>query len=61
GGSDNSGFPMRSDVTGAAKRKIILSSPPGFYPKEDGERRRKTIRGNVISQEIVQINTIIVR
>ena len=61
GGSDNSGFPMRPDVTGAAKRKILLSSPPGFHPKEDGERRRKTVRGNVISQEIVQINTIIVR
>ena len=52
---------MRPDVTGAAKRKILLSSPPGFHPKEDGERRRKTVRGNVISQEIVQINTIIVR
>ncbi|MCH4814593.1 MAG: 30S ribosomal protein S6e [Saccharolobus sp.] len=61
GGSDNSGFPMRFDVTGAAKRKILLSGPPGFYPNEDGERRRKTIRGNTISQEIVQINTIIVR
>ncbi|WP_338600951.1 30S ribosomal protein S6e [Sulfolobus tengchongensis] len=61
GGSDNSGFPMRFDVTGAAKRKILISGPPGFHPKEDGERRRKTIRGNMISQEIVQVNTIIVR
>ncbi|AAK40739.1 30S ribosomal protein S6e [Saccharolobus solfataricus] len=61
GGSDNSGFPMRFDVIGAAKRKILLSGPPGFYPNENGERRRKTIRGNTISQEIVQINTIIVR
>ncbi|MCY0860222.1 MAG: 30S ribosomal protein S6e [Sulfolobaceae archaeon] len=61
GGSDNSGFPMRYDVSGPAKRKILLSGPPGFYPDEDGERRRKTIRGNTISTEVVQINTIIVR
>ena len=61
GGSDNSGFPMRPDVQGAAKRQILLSGPPGFWPKEDGERRRKTIRGNTISPELVQINTVIVR
>jgi len=61
GGSDNSGFPMRPDVQGAAKRAILLSGPPGFWPKEDGERRRKTVRGNTISPEIVQVNVVIVR
>ncbi len=61
GGSDNSGFPMRFDVTGSAKRKILLSGPPGFYPEEDGQRRRRTVRGNMISQDIVQVNTIIIR
>ncbi|QIW23231.1 30S ribosomal protein S6e [Sulfolobus sp. S-194] len=61
GGSDNSGFPMRYDVPGGAKRKILLSGPPGFYPEEDGMRRKKTVRGNMITQDIVQINTIIIR
>jgi len=61
GGSDNSGFPMRFDVTGGAKRKLLLSGPPGFHPEEDGERRKKTVRGNMITPEIVQINTVIVR
>lgn len=61
GGSDSSGFPMRADVTGASKRRVLLSDPPGFHPVEDGERRRKMIRGNTISPEIVQITTIIVR
>ena len=61
GGTDNSGFPMRFDVPGGAKRKLLLSGPPGFYPKEDGERRKKTVRGNMITPEIVQINTVIVR
>ncbi|BCS91928.1 MAG: 30S ribosomal protein S6e [Metallosphaera javensis (ex Sakai et al. 2022)] len=61
GGSDNTGFPMRPDVQGAAKRRILLAGPPGFIPSEDGERRRKVVRGNVISPENVQINCIIVR
>ncbi|TRM83231.1 30S ribosomal protein S6e [Sulfolobus sp. F3] len=61
GGSDNSGFAMRFDVTGSAKRKILLSGPPGFYPEEDGQRRRRTVRGNMISQDVVQVNTIIIR
>jgi len=60
GGSDNSGFPMRPDISGGVKKRVLLSSPPGFRPKEDGERRRKTVRGNVIVEDIVQVNTVIV-
>ncbi|BFH73431.1 30S ribosomal protein S6e [Sulfurisphaera javensis] len=61
GGSDNSGFPMRFDVPGGAKRRLLLSGPPGFYPDEDGIRKKKTVRGNMITQDIVQINSIIIR
>ncbi|BCU67250.1 30S ribosomal protein S6e [Sulfolobales archaeon HS-7] len=61
GGSDNSGFPMRSDVLGGVKKKILLSGPPGYYPAKPGERRRKLVRGNLITPDIVQINTVIVR
>jgi len=32
----------------------------GFHSKRQGERRRKTLRGNVITEEIVQINMKIV-
>ncbi|MCQ8892407.1 MAG: 30S ribosomal protein S6e, partial [Candidatus Methanosuratincola sp.] len=46
GGTDRSGIPMRSDVPGGSKRKLLLSSPPGFKPREDGERKRKLVRGN---------------
>jgi hypothetical protein len=28
----------------------------GFHPKREGERQRKTIRGSVITEEIVQVN-----
>ncbi|MCE4600649.1 MAG: 30S ribosomal protein S6e [Desulfurococcales archaeon] len=48
GGSDATGFPMHPGVPGSAKRKILLSGPPGFKPREKGERRRKTVRGRMI-------------
>ena len=60
GGSDNSGFPMLPSIPGPVKKKVLLSGPPGFHPREKGERRRKTVRGNTISHDIVQINTVIV-
>ncbi|RLF24403.1 MAG: 30S ribosomal protein S6e [Thermoprotei archaeon] len=60
GGSDRSGFPMHPGITGGGKRRILLSGPPGFHPRRKGERRRKTVRGNVITEDIVQINTVIV-
>jgi len=32
----------------------------GFHPSKPGERKRKTLRGNVITESIVQINMKIV-
>ncbi len=60
GGSDSSGFPMRPDIHGGVKKRVLLSGPPGFHPREKGERRRKMVRGNTITEDIVQINTVIV-
>ncbi|MCL2135548.1 MAG: 30S ribosomal protein S6e [Candidatus Bathyarchaeota archaeon] len=60
GGSDTDGVPMRGDVHGGIRRQVVLSSGAGFKPKREGERRRKTVRGNIITDEIVQINLKIV-
>ncbi len=60
GGSDNSGFPMRPDVHGGVKKRVLISGPPGFHPREKGERRRKMVRGNTITADIVQVNAKIV-
>ncbi len=59
GGTDNSGFPMRPDIHGGVKKRVLLSGPPGFHPREKGERRRKMVRGNMVTEDIVQINTVI--
>jgi len=60
GGSDKDGFPMRPNVHGGVRRDVVLSGGVGFNPKREGERRRKRVRGNVITDEIVQINMKIV-
>jgi len=56
GGSDKSGFPMRPDVHGGIKKKILLGRGVGFKPSQKSIRRRKTIRGNIITDDIAQIN-----
>ena len=60
GGSDRDGVPMRANVHGGVRRNVVLSGGVGFNPHDRGERRRKTVRGNVITDEIVQINTKII-
>jgi small subunit ribosomal protein S6e len=60
GGSDKDGVPMRPSVHGGVRRNVVLSGGVGFNPKKKGERKRKAVRGNVITDEIVQINTKIV-
>ncbi len=60
GGSDKSGVPMRADVHGAVKRYVLLTKGTGLRDARKGERRRKLVRGNVISEEIYQINALLV-
>ena len=60
GGSDKDGFPMRPSVHGGVRRRVILSGGVGFNAQDEGMRKRKTVRGNVITDDIVQINLKIV-
>ena len=56
GGSDKSGVPMRNDIHGSARKYILLSKGVGLQAAEIGQRVRKLMRGNTISEEIYQIN-----
>jgi small subunit ribosomal protein S6e len=60
GGSDRDGVPMRGNVHGGVRRRVVLSGGTGFSPQRKGQRKRKTVRGSVITDEIVQINMKIV-
>ena len=56
GGSDKSGIPMRSDIHGSARKPVLISKGVGLKNAEKGQRRRRLIRGNTISEEIYQLN-----
>ena len=56
GGSDKDGFPMRKDLPGPRRKKLLVSKGIGFNSKKGGLRRRKNVRGNAISPDTLQIN-----
>jgi len=57
GGSDASGFPMRKDVHGPVKKRILVSKRGiGYKPTRKGQKRRKMIRGSEISFDMTLIN-----
>ena len=56
GGTDKNGFAMRRDLPGMSRRRLLLSESSGFKPKEKGLRKKKSVRGNTVNQDIVQIN-----
>lgn len=56
GGSDKQGFPMDKSVQGQARKKVFTAKSIGFGPKNKGERKRHSVRGNSISSEISQVN-----
>lgn len=56
GGTDKDGFCLKSDLPGMGRRRLLLSKGKGFKAKEKGIRRKKSVRGNTINQDVVQIN-----
>jgi len=60
GGSDKEGFPMRKDVRGSRRKGIFISSGTGIKHGESGERKKKAVRGNTISDQTMQVNTKVV-
>ncbi|MBI4896141.1 MAG: 30S ribosomal protein S6e [Candidatus Aenigmarchaeota archaeon] len=70
GGSDKDGFPMRKDIEGVGRKKIILTKGKGFSgtlrAKKGpyvikGIRKRKLLKGNTIDGNLVQINCKVVK
>jgi len=51
GGSDRSGFPMMKGVHGAVKKDLLVG-------KSRRMRRRATVRGEIVSEDIYQLNLV---
>ena len=56
GGSDSAGFPMRKDVEGGARKKVLIVKGIGIRKNEDGRKVRRTVAGNTVTSKTVQIN-----
>tara|TARA_Y100000310_G_scaffold234905_1_gene237927 strand:+ start:2979 stop:3545 length:567 start_codon:yes stop_codon:yes gene_type:complete len=61
GGSDVSGFPMRRDVQGTGRKRILVVKGTGIHNKIKGNRVRKTVAGNTVSATTAQVNLFIVK
>ena len=73
GGADTTGRPMRSDLDGSGVKSVLITAGVGYKGKKyvkkngkiyrykyDGLRRRRNLRGNVVSQDTRQINLKVV-
>lgn len=71
GASDKSGFPALKEIKGFNAKKALLTYGIGLHKKPKGEKKigskpkglrlRKSVRGNIISPAIVQINTKVIK
>jgi len=56
GGSDSNGFPIRADIAPGTRKKPLVVQGTGAKLKEKGTKQRKSVRGNLIDDNIRQIN-----
>ena len=61
GGSDYCGFPMRRDLPGIARKRLLITGGIGLNSDRKGMRRRKTVCGNTIWEKTAQISLKVVK
>lgn len=62
GGNDKQGFPMKQGVLTTNRVRLLLSEGHScFQPRRTGERRRKSVRGCIVAEDLSVLSLIIVR
>jgi len=71
GGSDSTGVPMRKGIHGQARKSVLTTPGVGFRGREKNKKKirirrgglrvKKTVRGEVIAEEVSQINCKVVK
>lgn len=56
GGSDIDGFPMKKNIPGTVRKKVLGKDGVGFRSQKKGVKKKKTLRGNTVSDLLNQIN-----
>ena len=62
GGNDKQGFPMKQGVLTANRVRLLFSAGHSCYrPRRTGERKRKSVRGCIVSGELSVLSLVIVK
>ncbi|MEK6849201.1 MAG: S6e family ribosomal protein [Nanoarchaeota archaeon] len=61
GGSDYCGFPMRWDVAGFQRKRILTVRGVGLKMTSPGIKHRKTVCGNTVHPKIHQLNLKVIK
>ena len=59
GGSDAQGFPMRPEIQGPVRKRLVIGKGVGLRNAKHGEKKKKTVRGNAVSDQTAQINIMV--
>lgn len=62
GGNDKQGFPMMQGVMTNNRVRLLMGEGSTYFrPRRDGERRRKSVRGCIVAQDLAILNLVIVK
>ncbi|KAJ3366916.1 hypothetical protein AMAG_09987 [Allomyces macrogynus ATCC 38327] len=62
GGNDKQGFPMKQGVLVPSRVRLLLSKGHSCYrPRRTGERKRKSVRGCIVSSDISVVSLVVVK
>jgi len=62
GGNDKEGFPMLQGVLTAARVQLLFKKGmPCYRPRKRGERKRKSVRGCIVSSNLAVLSLVIVK
>jgi len=62
GGNDKQGFPMKQGLLTASRVRILVSTGHTCYrPRKQGERKRKSVRGCIVSGDLSVLNLVVVK
>uniref|UniRef100_A0A7S2I6D2 40S ribosomal protein S6 n=1 Tax=Helicotheca tamesis TaxID=374047 RepID=A0A7S2I6D2_9STRA len=62
GGNDKQGFPMRQGVlTNTRVRLLCKKGHKAYRPRRTGERKRKSVRGCIVGQDIAVLNLVVTK
>jgi len=62
GGNDKEGFAMKQGILTTQRVRLLLSKGHSMYrPRKRGERKRKSVRGCIVSGELSVLNLVVVK